>query len=588
MRQPVLDLGKKRARERGGILVIAIIVILAMLILAIPFLFKLSASNRSTERAARALSALNLAEAGVDKYMWYISPDSDTSKAKLDLDTDRLQRKLPLLPETYDIHDLATGDLTQQVLGDVQIVLSPPEGVEPNPKSRNLDATGMVPFVGGHTVDRKVRVKLKQYFNSVFEYGFFVELYFYIHNSFFLDAYNSKYGAYGATLPSGVDALNGSDNLNWHSDDVFFGSNSYIETANPNDPGETTWAIDAGAGSSDVYGTLAAGGSEAEAYNNDTDTDPATNPPPDASLLDTVINVPKDDILQGDPDRFLMNQKYILPPVDVYNLPPKDLLGSMPAVGSWFQDYNSTDPTLSTGYYLNDQRLLRAPGLGDLANPAPGIINKGDFIGGTSLTSADSGIYTSFKPGSTLNVSGSEPVVIYVTALHVVGETTPPPPASFYLGQGSTINIAPGSKLIVILGNASMVVEKGYNINQSAGKPADCIILGTNQFAFPSTQDPNKLPKKLSELDDIPGLMYFDQGASDGNIYAAMYAPKAHLTTGLGQNHLNLYGSCLVNSMDLKCQVDFHYDMALADNMLVPGGYERWKIINWAEVVGGN
>jgi len=583
MRQTILDLGKKRARERGAILITAIMVIVVMLILAIPFLFKLSASNRSTERAARALSALNLAEAGVDKYMWYISPDSDTSKDEFG--TEPLQRKLPLLPETYDIHDLATlatGGLTQQVLGDVQIVLTPPEGVAPNPKSRNLDATGMVPFVGGHTVDRKVRVKLEQHFNSVFEYGFFVEQYFYIHNSFFLDAYNSDYGTYGASLPLGVDALNSDDNLNWHSDDVIFGSNSYMEATKPNDPGEATWVIDAGSGSSDVYGTLAAGGSEAGANK----TDPENNPPPDASLLDKVMNVPTDDILQGDPDRFLMNQEYMLPMVDVYNLPPKDLLGSMPSVGSWFQGYNSTDPTLSTGYYLNDQRLLRAPGLGDLANPAPGIINKGDFIGGTNLTSADSGIYTSFKPGSTLNVSGSEPVVIYVTALHVVGEPTPPPPASFYLGQGSTINIAPGSKLVVILGNASMVVEKGYNINQSAGKPADCIILGTNQFAFPSTQDPNKLPKKLSALDDIPGLMYFDQGASDGNIYAAMYAPKAHLTTGLGQNHLNLYGSCLVNSMDLKCQVDFHYDMALADNMLVTGGYERWKIINWLEVVG--
>lgn len=583
MRNPDILLEKGNDRERGAILVIAILVIVVMLLMAIPFLFKLSGQNRSTERAARALSALNLAEAGIDKYMWYISPDSDTSKAKLNLDIDRLERKPNVPLETYNIYNLKTGGLTQDVLGNVEIVLTAPVGVAPNPKSRNLDATGMIPFVGG-PVDRKVRVKLEQYFNSIFDYGFFVQNYFYIHNSFFLDAYNSDYGAYGASLPSEIDALNDSDRLNWHSDHVIFGSNSYIDATSPSDPGEATLVVDAGSGSTDVIGTLAAGGTEAEAYRTDTDTNPDTNPPPDESLLDTVINVPREDMLQGDPARFLMNQEYTLPPIDVYNLPPKELLGSMPSVGPWFQGYNSTDPTKSTGYY--DQRLLRAPGLGDLADQTPGIINKGNFTG-TSLTSADSGIYTSFKPGSTLNVSGSEPVVIYVTALHDVGETTHPPPASFYLGQASTINIAQGSKLIIILGNASMVVEKGYNINVSAGKPEDCTILGTNQFAFPYlTEDPNALPPQISKLDDIPGLMYFGHGASDGNIYAAIYAPKAHLATAAGQNHLNLFGACLVNAMDFRCQVDFHYDMALADNLIVSGGYERWKIINWLEVVG--
>jgi hypothetical protein len=86
----------------------------------------------------------------------------------------------------------------------------------------------------------------------------------------------------------------------------------------------------------------------------------------------------------------------------------------------------------------------------------------------------------------------------------------------------------------------------------------------------------------------IPGLVYFEHAQSDGNIFSAMYAPGAHITTGQGQNHMNFYGALLTRSMDFKVQVDFHYDKALADLKIFKGGYEYWKIINWADVIGGN
>jgi len=186
MNKPIV---RKSDHERGMILVVAMIVVVVMLIMATPFLFKLGAQNRSTERAARALSALNLAEAGVDKYMWYINPDSDTSKAASD--TERLQLRPNVQPETYDILNLKTGDLTQQVLGDVQIVLTPPVGVAPNPQTRNLEATGMIPFIAANTVDRSVRVSLERYYKSIFDFGFFVDDYFYIQSGFHLDTYDS-------------------------------------------------------------------------------------------------------------------------------------------------------------------------------------------------------------------------------------------------------------------------------------------------------------------------------------------------------------------------------------------------------------
>jgi len=573
MRQAVLDSGRKRARERGGILITAIIVILAMLILAIPFLFKLSAENRSTERAARALSALNLAEAGVDKVMWWLNPNTSPSGA----DAEAIQWDFTGVNDVGVINDMKTSDNT--VMGDVQVVLTAPVGVAPNPQMRTLTSTGLIPFVGGNTVDRTVRVALERYYKSIFDVGFFVDEYFYIHNAFLLDAYNSNNGAYGASLAGG-----GTNSL---LPDVYFGSNSYIDGTQPNKPGEATWVIDAGGGSSEVYGTVMAGGDAAEANNN------GTGDPPDPNLIDSVINAPKDVL--GNEDRLVMSQKYDLPPVDVYNLPPKDMLGSIPSVGDWFDGYNATTPESSSGYYAD--RLDRAPLLGEI-EPAYVQNTFSTATNGNSLTPADNGVYTSFRIGNygtsgTLNVSGGD-VVIYVTNYGNVAASDGNA-ASFYMGKNSSINIATDSSLTLILGNASFAVEQGYNINAAdPAQPANCVILGTNQFTIPQNPKFNfdKPGVKIADIDEshTPGLVYFEHGTNGdtaGNVYSAMYAPGAHITTGQGQNHLEWYGALLCNSMDFKVQVDFHYDKALADLKLVKGGYDYWRIVNWAEVVGG-
>jgi len=587
MRQTILDLGKKRARERGGILVIAIIVILAMLILAIPFLFKLSAGHRSTERGARALMAFDLAEAGVDQVMWERSPNTHYSGAATDVDKIAIHwEDPPGVNEVGIINDMKTSDKT--VMGNVQVVLTPIVGVAPNPRTRTLTSTGFIPFVGGNTVDRTVRVTLQQEYTSIFDVGFFVDEYFYIRNSFFLDAYNSdpeKGGAYGAPLAGG-----GTNSL---LPDVYFGSNSYISDTNPKNPGDATWTIESGGGSNDIYGTIMAGGDEAEAYLNDTT---GTLTPPDPSLLDEVISVPSEDIFQGTEDRIVMKQEYELPPVDVFNLPPKEILGSIPSVSDWFPGYNATTPESSTGYYAD--RLNRAP-LQSEIEPAYVKNTFSTATNGNSLTPANNGVYTSFRIGNygtsgTLNISGGD-VVIYVTNYGGV-PASDGNAASFYMGSNSNINIDADSSLTLILGNSSFVVEQGYNINAAnPAQPANCVILGTNQFTIPQNPKFNfdKAGVKVADVDKshTPGLVYFEHGTKGdtaGNVYSAMYAPGAHVTTGQGQNHLEWYGALLCKSMDFKVQVDFHYDKALADLMIQTGGYELWKIINWAEVVGGN
>src|SRR5512140_1352601 len=258
-----------RARERGGILITVIMVIVVMLLLAVPFLVKLSAENRSTERASRALSALSLAEAGVDKVMWTLDPlsaisTSDTERIHWDYTGTNAVGLIPMDPA----QGLGIKTNDGRYMGSVRVVLTDPVGVAPNPQTRLLDSTGLVPFIAGNTVDRTVRVTLERFYKSIFDVGFFVDKYFYIRNSFFLDAYDSRNGAYNASLPGG-----GTNSL---IPDAIFASNSYIADsgAGRENPGDGTWIIGQGGGSNEVYGTVMAGGEAAEAYISG----PATNP----------------------------------------------------------------------------------------------------------------------------------------------------------------------------------------------------------------------------------------------------------------------------------------------------------------------
>jgi hypothetical protein len=545
----------RASHKRGGILVIAIIVVLAMLIMAIPFLFKLSGQWRTTEKASHSLAAFNLAEAGVERTMYYLDPDSPVMS-----DPENIIWTFEGSNQVGVINNIKSANAT--IMGNVNLLLGPPYGT--TPPRRNLDSTGTVPFIADRPVNRSVRVTLEQFYKSIFDVGFFVDKYFYIHNGFLLDAYNSDPasggGAYGGT--------------NSHLPDVIFGSNSYTGgNKNPNVPGEATWVIDAGGGSNDVYGTVIVGGADSEAGTLPADAD---------AHDDNVISAP-DGVLDTSGNG-LMKQHYDLPPVDVYNLPPKEILGSIPSVGDWFIGYNATTPE-SSAYYAD--RLTRAPLEGEIK---PAYI-QGTFTGSGSLTPADSGVYTSFMIGGhettgTLNISGD--VVIYVTSYGTEGAQA----ASFYMGDNSSINIADGSSLTLILGNASFSVEKGYNINAQGNPPlaSDCVILGTNQFTIPGGTNLDNFGNKASTVDNkhIPGLVYFEHGTKGdeaGTVYSAMYVPGAHVTTGLGQNHLDYYGALISASMDFKVQVDFHYDKALADLKLVTGGYENWKIISWQEVL---
>lgn len=64
---------KGRSKERGVVLVMVLLVTVALLIIATPFLFKLSGQYRTTDKSFKSLAALNLAEAGVERAIWELN-----------------------------------------------------------------------------------------------------------------------------------------------------------------------------------------------------------------------------------------------------------------------------------------------------------------------------------------------------------------------------------------------------------------------------------------------------------------------------------------------------------------------------------
>jgi len=166
-----------RGRERGGILVVAIIVILAMLILAIPFLFKLSAQWRITEKSSKSLAAFNLAEAGLDNTIWELNyGDIDTWPG------DSVQR-------TQTLPSLQSSD--GKNIGYVNVVISSPSSDTPT-----VVSTGFVPFIGSNNVYRTVRAELEKGWEPRWHFAVFVDEYLSMAGNAFVDSWNPDDGPY--------------------------------------------------------------------------------------------------------------------------------------------------------------------------------------------------------------------------------------------------------------------------------------------------------------------------------------------------------------------------------------------------------
>ncbi len=133
----------RRRDEQGSVLIIGVIVMVFLLILAVPFLFRLGSERRSTERSSSSLAALSLAEAGVERAIWELNK-GDVSAWSGD-DTMR----------TLTIHDFRTSG--GNVIGDIAIKVANPESDNPV-----VESTGRISHSGSQAITRTVRVVLER------------------------------------------------------------------------------------------------------------------------------------------------------------------------------------------------------------------------------------------------------------------------------------------------------------------------------------------------------------------------------------------------------------------------------------------
>ena len=132
---------KKKHEERGFILVLGMIISSFLLLLVVPFMFKVSTERTLINTSMHALSALSLAEAGIERAIWEMN-EGDISTWSGDGDL-----------RTMDISEFqASGG---NVIGDIHISITDPLGDNPA-----LVATGTVAD-GSQTIARTVRVELQ-------------------------------------------------------------------------------------------------------------------------------------------------------------------------------------------------------------------------------------------------------------------------------------------------------------------------------------------------------------------------------------------------------------------------------------------
>ena len=488
MNKPIV---RKTDHERGMILVVATIVVIAMTIMATPFLAKLSSQYRITDKSYKSLAAFNLAEEGIDRALWEMNQPYVVTGGIVSLDEDG--------NGTLVATNEAVGDKT----GIFQGVITTNYGVEPN--VRTLASTGSMPHIANLLVNRTVSVNMEKYFKSIWDYGIFADEGIWTKTNFKTYSFNSDYGAYGSTKPNGE--LN--KGMQGHA-----GTN-----ANTVDPR----SIEIQQGSSSyIHGNLASGvGSDLNDIGDIIYADQ-----PDSSLF-------PDDIDGTSGTRKILSAPFELPPVDLWNLPPRDMFSSTVDFHDWFTSQPPVESPLpssiiATGY------------------------NKGNLSSSeTVLTPSDSGVYTNFTilKNTTITVQGN--VAIYVTGLD--GATAD------FSGKNADINIGPDSSLTLILGKTTASVVNNVSINNTGTAP-NCLIFGTEQF----TGD------------------FSVRNNADFN--AALYMPQAKFL--VEQANFTLRGAVVCDYIEVRNNLNFYYDEALKELDYVKGGIPYWRVTTWQEPIG--
>ena len=348
---------RKRGHERGMILAVATIVMVAMMMMATPFLFKLAMQSRTTEKSNRSLSAFNLAEGGIDRAMWEMNQLYAVPGGFIAVDAEGNGT----LVQTNEV----VGDRTGTIRGTITTNL----GVEPN--VRTVTATGGIPHIAGRPVTRRVSVNMEKYFKSIFDIGIFGDDGVWGKTNVLTDSFNSKKGTYGASLPGGATNKG-------HEGDV--GTNA-----------TTASAIEIALGSSSaVHGNLIAGA--------------GTNP----DVLTNVVNVPTESTFKDGGTRKILSAPYEMPPVDLWSLPAREMFNTTVDFHNWFSSQPSVESPLPSSIINAGYNKGALPTSKTVLTPADsGVYTKFDMASSETITiQGNVAIYVTGLDGATASFSG--------------------------------------------------------------------------------------------------------------------------------------------------------------------------------------
>ena len=169
-------------KEKGAALFFSLLIGVVMVGLALPFLFKMNSQFHITEKSYKSLSALNLAEAGVERAIWELNfGDISTWSGNL------LERNITL----------ASVQTAQGfVIGNIDITVLNPASDYPLVMTK-----GTVPWRGDLSIEKSLCVSLTHGTESYFNFGIFGDEGFDIHGNTYTDSYNSDLGAYDPANP---------------------------------------------------------------------------------------------------------------------------------------------------------------------------------------------------------------------------------------------------------------------------------------------------------------------------------------------------------------------------------------------------
>lgn len=170
----------------------------------------------------------------------------------------------------------------------------------------------------------------------------------------------------------------------------------------------------------------------------------------------------------------------------------------------------------------------------------------------TVINESMSGIYDSLivDVNSKARIEGD--VVIYITG---TGKDT----GEFLMKNNSTLEIAPGSSLKLVLGEATFTQLSNTAVNNLTKTASNLVILGTEEFV---------------------GEMHWN---SNTDLYGTIAVPEASIHY---DSNYDLYGSLVCDYLDFDSNANIHYDEALGKLDWIRGGIPGYVVKSWKERVG--